>query len=72
MNYKELQEGEQMKKHIVSVDINRLDTEDLKRLAKMLYEEGKMESVKEINDRIAFQEGWMNKKQAEEYAEKYC
>ena len=61
-----------MKKHIVSVDINRLDTEDLKRLAKMLYEEGKMESVKEINDRIAFQEGWMNKKQAEEYAEKYC
>lgn len=67
-----MKEGEQMKKHIVSVDINRLDTEDLKRLAKMLYEEGKMESVKEINDRIAFQEGWMNKKQAEEYAEKYC
>lgn len=61
-----------MKKQNMEIDINRLDTPDLERLARMFYGLGMMDKVKQVNDRIAFLEGWMSEAKEKEYFETWC
>lgn len=53
-----------MKKQLISIDTNQLDTDQLEQLAAMIYNTnaGSAQTVKQINDRIAFIKGWMSEK----------
>ena len=61
-----------MKAQNITVDINKMDTEELEVLASFFYHENEMNICKQINDRIAFLNGWMSKKKEEEYFNRYC
>lgn len=61
-----------MKAHNITIDINSLTTDQLEQLRAMTYYNGQMTETKEINDRIAFIEGWMTVKQEDAYREKWC
>lgn len=56
----------------MSIDINQLTTEQLESLRGMYYSLKMMDEVKQINERIAFLEGWMNEEQEDAYFAKYC
>ena len=56
----------------MTIDINKLDTMELEQLRAMFFNMNLMDEVKQINNRIAFLNGWMNEKQEEEYLNKYC
>lgn len=61
-----------MKAHNITIDINTLTTDQLEQLKAMTYYNGQMRDTKEINDRIAFINGWMSEKQEDEYYKKWC
>lgn len=61
-----------MKEQNITIDINKLATEQLEQLNKMFYEIGMMNECKQINERIAFLNGWMTEEKEEEYYNKYC
>ncbi len=71
-----------MKKQMIAIDINALNTDQLQCLADMMYYSNyltdtgslaeNLEIVNRINLRIAFLEGWMSEKQEAEYVAKYC
>ncbi len=62
-----------MKAQNMTIDINRLDTDQLAQIAAMLYEtRPSADLVKAVNDRIAFLSGWMSEKAEAEYAERFC
>lgn len=61
-----------MKAQNITLDINRLTTDELKVLAAMLYFQGHKDDCKAVNDRIAFLEGWMSEKQSKAYFEAHC
>ena len=56
----------------MTIDINKLDTMELEQLRAMFFNMNLMDEVKQINNRIAFLNGWMNENQEEEYLNKYC
>ena len=45
----------------ITIDINKLNTEELELLKKITYAYGQMEETKNINNRIAFLKGWTDK-----------
>ena len=61
-----------MKAQNIIIDINKLGTDDLRILANITYNLGDMEATKAINDRAAFQDGWMNDEEEAEYLATYC
>lgn len=62
-----------MKSHNVTLDINRLNDTQLEQLAAMIDKTAnRPETIKEINQRIAFLNGWMNEKAEAEYIAAYC
>lgn len=61
-----------MKERYFKIDINKLDDEELEQLAAMFYKYGSAEDTKQINDRIAFLNGWMTDEQIEEHIKLYC
>ncbi|MCI7108014.1 MAG: hypothetical protein MR945_09055 [Agathobacter sp.] len=61
-----------MKAQNMTIDINRLDVEKLEQLQAMFYEMGCMDEVAQINNRIAYVNGWMTDSKNKEYFEKYC
>lgn len=64
-----------MKRHDITIDINRLDVDQLEQLQAMLYntrQEGWANKCKAINDRTAFLNGWMCDRQAAEYRREFC
>lgn len=46
-----------MERMEMTIDINKLDSDQLRQLRAMYYELGQMEAVKIINERIIFIEG---------------
>ena len=56
----------------MTVDINKLNDTELEQLRAMFFNMNLMDEVRQINNRIAFINGWMNEKQEEEYLNKYC
>ena len=56
----------------MTIDINKLNDTELEQLRAMFFNMNLMDEVKQINNRIAFINGWMNEKQEEEYLNKYC
>lgn len=62
-----------MKAHSITLDINRLNDTQLEQLAAMIWETtNRPETVKEINQRIAFLRGWMSEKAEADYLAAYC
>lgn len=61
-----------MKEQNMTIDINKLNEEELQQLSYMFYNMGMMDQVKQINNRIAFINGWMSEVKEKEYMEKYC
>ena len=62
-----------MKAQNITIDINRLNDDQLDQLAAMLYETQRNPSTgKAINDRIAFLRGWMSKKAEAAYLKEHC
>jgi hypothetical protein len=61
-----------MKAQNMTIDINKLNTYELEQLRAMFFNLNMMDEVGQINDRIAFINGWMNEKQEKEYVNKYC
>lgn len=61
-----------MKKQIIEIDINQLDSEELKFLEKMFYEHKEMEKSQTVWNRYAFVTDIMTIEQQKEYVEKYC
>ena len=61
-----------MKAEDMTIDINKLNDTELEQLRAMFFNMNLMDEVKQINNRIAFINGWMNEKQEEEYLNKYC
>ena len=61
-----------MKAQNIIIDINKLGTDDLRMLANITYNLGDMEATKAINDRAAFQDGWMSDEEEAEYFATYC
>lgn len=61
-----------MRKREFAIDINRLNSDQLKQLAAMFYEQDKLNEVKEINERIAFLCGWMDEEQEKEHVKRFC
>ena len=61
-----------MKAQDMTIDINKLNDTELEQLRAMFFNMNLMDEVKQINNRIAFINGWMNEKQEEEYLNKYC
>lgn len=58
-----------MRAQNITIDINVLDTDQLVTLAGMVKDPSK---VKQINERLAFIEGWMTREQEEKYFEEFC
>lgn len=56
----------------MTIDINKLNTEDLEQLRAMFYNLHLMDEVGQINNRIAFINGYMSEKQKKEYVREYC
>lgn len=61
-----------MKEQNMTIDINKLNEEELQQLASMLYNMGMIDQTKQVNERIAFLNGWMSETKEKEYMEKYC
>ena len=61
-----------MKAQNMTIDINKLNDTELEQLRGMFFNMNLMDEVKQINNRIAFLNGWMNENQEEEYLNKYC
>ena len=61
-----------MKERYFKVDINKLDTDELEQLAAIFYRYGTAEETKQINDRIAFLNGWMTEEKEAEHLRLYC
>lgn len=61
-----------MKEQLVTLDINRLTSEELEAVAAILYYQKRMDECKAVNDRIAFVNEWMNEKQAADYYATHC
>ena len=61
-----------MKAQNITIDISRLGSDDLRMLASITYRLGDMDATKTINDRAAFQNGWMSDKEEAEYFATYC
>lgn len=61
-----------MKQQIITLDINKLSTDQLYQISSILYEYNELKTCKIVNDRIAFLSDWMSEKQSEEYYKKYC
>ena len=61
-----------MKAQNMTIDINKLNTMELEQLRAMFFNMNLMDEVGQINNRIAFINGWMNEKQEKEYVNKYC
>ena len=61
-----------MKERYFKIDINKLNDTELGQLAAMFYKYGTAEETKQINDRIAFVNGWMNEKQEAEHVRLFC
>lgn len=45
-----------MEKKEITIDINKLNSDELRELAKILYYNGYMKETKEVNERIVFLE----------------
>ena len=56
----------------MTIDINKLNSEELEDLRAMFYNLHMMDEVGQINNRIAFLRGLMSEKQEKEYVAKYC
>lgn len=56
----------------MTIDINKLNSEELEDLRAMFYNLQMMDEVGQINNRIAFLRGLMSEKQEKEYVAKYC
>lgn len=56
----------------MSIDINQLTTEQLESLRGMYYSLKMMDEVKQINERIAYLEGWMSEEQESRYFAEHC
>jgi len=61
-----------MKAQNVTIDINRLTDDQLQQLAAITYQLGDMDATKRVNDRLAFQQGWMDNKEEAAYFATYC
>lgn len=66
--------GNIIKAQNITIDINRLSTNQLDQLAAMIHETnaGSARDVQTINNRVAFIEGWMSEKAEAEYFAAYC
>lgn len=60
-----------MKKHEITIDINRLNVGQLEELKKMTYYNGQMQAAKEICDMIAFIQGWMSEELEDAYRKEW-
>lgn len=60
------------KEQNMTIDINKLNSEELEDLRGMFYNLHMMDEVGQINNRIAFLRGLMSEKQEKEYVAKYC
>lgn len=60
------------KEQNMTIDINKLNSEELEDLMGMFYNLHMMDEVGQINNRIAFLRGLMSEKQEKEYVAKYC
>ena len=61
-----------MKARNITIDISRLGNDDLRMLANITYNLGDMDATKEINDRAAFNDGWMSDEEEAEYLATHC
>ena len=61
-----------MKARNFTIDINQLDTQELEQLRCMFYNQNKMTECREINDRIAYMNGWLSEKKEKEHYERFC
>lgn len=61
-----------MKTQLVTIDINKLDVDQLKQLECITYGNGDMETTKKIYLRRAFIEGYMSPENEKDYLKKYC
>ena len=58
-----------MKEQNITLDINKLSTTQLETL-RTCVDDPRL--IKQINDRIAFVNGWMSEQMEKEYVEKFC
>lgn len=56
----------------MTIDINKLNSGQLEQLRAMFFDLNDADACKQINDRIAFVNGWMSERQTSAYFEKYC
>ena len=64
-----------MKKQIIEIDINKLNTDELEELKKIIYyskQDATGEKWKAINARQQFIEGHLTQEQEQEYIKLYC
>lgn len=68
-----------MKTNLITIDINRMTVEELEALQAYIAEDirfaGSVHSTndqKKVEQRIAYEKGWMSEKAEREYIEKYC
>lgn len=61
-----------MKAQNMSIDINKLNDEQLEQLRNMYYSLGMMSEAQQVNNRIAFCNGWMSEKDEEKYLAEHC
>ncbi|NBH61999.1 hypothetical protein D1155_10095 [Anaerotruncus sp. 80] len=63
-----------MKAQNITIDINKLESEDLELLAQILYntERSNVQKAKAVQNRLAFVKGWMSEKQEDEYIKEFC
>lgn len=67
--------GKAMKRNEITIDINKLTTDELYQLMKMVSGSdynGSFNREKRIQDRIAFQEGWMCEEDEAKYYTEFC
>lgn len=62
-----------MKAQNITIDISKLNEEQLEQLATMLYTTNQSaRTIKEVNDRHAFLAGWMSESVEANYCARFC